>query len=176
MLPWWIFRATFLIVLIATKAFHFRQSPFSVIETWDYCIVGCDTHHLIPLSCGLLTSNITQLPYTQVCCQGTDEYSSTTSGAMIDPAHDCPLSNQAFILIYNFSSYYALSITWSLWWRILRHATLPVRFPFSDKSGDDRLRFYRLIFYLLFSQNRFSISHGRQMSRPYGRAYTSYIK
>ena len=54
-------------------------------------------------------------------------------------ASDFPSSSLAFILIYSFSSYCALLTAWSLRQRTLRHATLPVRFPVPDKSGDDRL-------------------------------------
>ena len=58
---------------------------------------------------------------------------------MLYLARDYPLSSLAFILIYSFSSYCALLTAWSLRQRTLRHATLPVRFPIPDKSGDDRL-------------------------------------
>lgn len=58
---------------------------------------------------------------------------------MLYLAGDYPLGSLAFILIYSFSSYCALLTAWSLRQRTLRHATLPVRFPIPDKSGDDRL-------------------------------------
>ena len=58
---------------------------------------------------------------------------------MLYLARDYPLGSLAFIPIYSFSSYCALLTAWSLRQRTLRHATLPVRFPVPDKSGDDRL-------------------------------------
>ena len=39
---------------LSARTFHFRQSPFSTIETELYRVVGCDFRRF-PLSCGWLS-------------------------------------------------------------------------------------------------------------------------
>ena len=68
--------------------------------------------------------------------QSTCEYNFLTHGATFCPISDCHSGSLAFI---TFRHYHANTLEVSMF-RALRHATLPVGFPLSDKSGDDRVR------------------------------------
>ncbi len=65
-------------------------------------------------------------------------------------------------LFMTFRHYHANTLEVSVF-RALRHATLPVRFPFSDKSGDDRVRIIPLRYFSLL------LARSKIITAPYGR-------
>lgn len=65
-------------------------------------------------------------------------------------------------LFMTFRHYHANTLEVSVF-RALRHATLPVRFPFSDKSGDDRVRIIPLRYFSLL------LAQSKIITAPYGR-------
>ena len=140
LLPWRIFRAAFLMALIAANAaaFRFRQSPFSTIEM------------------SVLYSRMCRSPFSTVpwlvcfehiamTCRGAVTAKAPASLAFIRgglhyarPPADL-MTIQPSSLYTNFLPL-CTGVRKARTPRILRHATLPIRFPILDKSGDNGLR------------------------------------
>lgn len=158
-MPWQIFRTAFLIASIAVDGRHFALGNLRLVLLKHERTVLPDVTFVIfhfPVD-GLLRISRTHTTYKHMC-HSTGEFSFHTPGVTLCPASDYHAGSLAFILIHDFSSLCAC-VCEAHTHRILRHATLPVRFPFwisrgtigCGKPRDD-------IFSLLLAQGRISYS------------------
>jgi len=123
-------------------------NPHLVIMKWAYCVVGWDFRRF-PLSCGSGLFRISRGVWVRNTPSGTlASISSSMRGGLLSPTSGYPAGSLAFILVHNvlplrvFVKYvkfvphprHAADFSTPT-----RHATLPVRFPISDKSRGNGL-------------------------------------
>lgn len=169
-MPWQIFRTAFLIASIAINVWHFALGNLRLVLLKHERTVLSDVTFVIfhfPVD-GLLRISRTHTTSTHMC-HSTGEFSFHTPGVTLCPASDYHSGSLAFILIHDFSSLCAY-VREARAHRILRHATLPVRFPFWISRGTIGCGKPRVdIFSYCLLKAEFHTARGQRMGCPYGR-------